>query len=85
MAIKPEIMRFFSDEICKIAMLNIKIPGYQGSSLAAKVQKANGQNAGLSAYSSKALNTKPTGVAKGGIMSGAPPTGISGTLGLPTP
>jgi hypothetical protein len=90
MAISPDIIEFFSDEICKLAaMPRLKVPGMgsrgQSSSLEAKPAHAQ---AGNFAKATKDLKTPTTGSgsSRTGINHGSlAAVGSTGSTALPPP
>jgi hypothetical protein len=86
-AINQDILRFFSDELCKIAMPALKVPGMgsKGQSSSLEARPAHAQ-AGNFAKAQKALKTPTTGSAPKGINHASlKAVGSTGSVSLPPP
>jgi len=88
MPANTDIMRFFSDEICKLAgMPALKVPGMgsKGQSSSLEARPAHAQ-AGNFAKAQKALKTPTTGSAPKGINHASlKAVGSTGSVSLPPP
>jgi hypothetical protein len=87
MAIEQNILRFFADEICKIAMPALKVPGMgrngEQSSLTARPAHAQ---AGNLAKAQKALKTPPSGMSNSAANTSSLKTiGATGSVAPPPP
>jgi hypothetical protein len=86
-AIERDILRFFSDEVCKIAYAPLKVPGMgsKGKKSSLEARPAHAQ-AGNLAKSQTALKTPTTGSAPSGISHASLKTvGATGSTALPPP
>ena len=87
MRMTPDILRSFSDEICKIAMPALKVPGMgsKGKSSSLEARPAHAQ-AGNLAKATKELKTPTTGSAPSGINHASlKAVGSTGSTSLPDP
>ena len=87
MAINSEMLKFFSDEIMKIAMPALKVPGMGSKGLTSSLQArpAHAQ-AGNFAKAQTALKTPTTGSSPKGINHASLKTvGSTGSVSLPPP